>query len=192
MRLFYFIFSVIVAGGLFFYAGQSYAGQSYGADNIAFVNIQEIMRDSTAAKSVKEQLDVKQKSFQTEMTKKEEELQKEDQELGKERSVLAPDAFEKKVKEFKTKATQAQKEAQAKRDELYNASSSSLNEIQKAVFDIVSKMAKEKGYSVVLPSSELLYADNKMDITRDVLSKLNSALPKVSVKFKAATAKDEE
>ena len=76
---------------------------SYGVDNIAFVNIQEIMRDSTAAKSVKDQLDVKQKSFQAEMTRKEQDLQKEDQELGKERSVLAPDAFEKKVKRIQDK-----------------------------------------------------------------------------------------
>ena len=186
MKLRSLIFSTILAGGL------AFAAPSY-ADNIAFVNIQEIMRDSTAAKSVKEQLESKQKSFQDEMSKKEADLQKEDQELVKEHSVLAPDAFDKKAKEFKAKATSAQKDAQTKRDELYNASSSSLSEIQKAVFDIVSKMAKEKGYTAVLSVSELLYADPKLDVTKDVLSKLNTALPKVTVKFQAPPAtKDAE
>lgn len=173
----------------------SFSAAAQAADSIAYVNVQEIMRDSTAAKSVKDQLETKQKTFQAEMTKKEESLQKEDQDLGKERSVLAPDAFEKKVKDFKSRATAAQKDAQAKRDELYHASSSSLGEIQKVVFDIVSKMAKDKGYTVVMPASSLLYADPKLDITKDVLAKLNATLPKVTVKFEAVpvgSSKDEE
>lgn len=182
------ILASVAAGSLAFSAAAAFA------DSIAYVNIQEIMHESTAAKSVKEQLESKQKSFQAEMTKKEDSLQKEDQELGKQRSVLAPDAFEKKVKDFKARATAAQKDAQSKRDELYHASSSSLGEIQKVVFDIVSKMAKDKGYTVVMPASDLLYADPKLDITKDVLAKLNSQLPKVTVKFEASAtgSKDEE
>ncbi len=186
MKLKSLVFTTVMTGAM------AFAAASYAADTIAYVNIQEIMRDSTAAKSVKDQLENKQKSFQSEMAKKEEELQKEDQSLGKQRSVLAPEAFEKKVKEFKAKATAAQKDAQAKRDELYKASSSSLNEIQKAVFEIVSKMSKDKGYSAVLPASELLYADPKLDITKDVLTKLNGALPKVTVKFEHVATKDDE
>ena len=54
------------------------------------------------------------------------------------------------------------------------------------MLNIVGKLSKQKGYSVVLPTSQLLYADPKLDITNDVLSELNSTLPKVSVSFKAA------
>jgi outer membrane protein len=159
---------------------------------IATVNIQQIMHDSTAAKSVKEQLEAKQKAFQAQMSKKEEELQKEDQDLAKERAVLSPDAFDKKLKEFKEKATAAQKEVQAKRAELDNAFSTALLSIQKAISDIVSSVAKEKGYSVVIPASELLYVDQGLDITQTVLAKLNSTLPKVTVSFKSVAQKDDE
>jgi Skp family chaperone for outer membrane proteins len=72
---------------------------------IAAINIQQIMNDSTAAKSVREQLENKQKTFQAEITKKEESLQKEDQELAKQKSVLAKDAFEKKALEFRKEST---------------------------------------------------------------------------------------
>ncbi len=162
------------------------------SETLATVNIQEIMHNSTAAKSVKEQLDSKQKSFQAEMSKREEELQKEDQELGKQRAVLSPDAFDKKLKEFKAKATAAQKDVQSKRAALDNALSTSLSEIQKTIFNIVASIAKEKGYSVVLPSSQLLYADSKLDITREVLTKLDSTLPKVKVNFKGASSKERD
>jgi Skp family chaperone for outer membrane proteins len=185
MRLRSILFSLIAIGGL--------CTPALAAESIAIVNIQEIMKDSTAAKSIKDQLEAKQKTFQAEMSKKSEALQKEEQDLGKQRSVLSPDAWDKKANAFKAKAADAQKEVQSKRAELDNAFSSALNEIQKTVFDIVSGIAKDKGYSVVLPTSQLLYADSSLDITKTVLTKLNSTLPKVTVNFKAAaSSKDDE
>lgn len=161
------------------------------ADGVAVVNIQEIMHSSTAAKSVKEQLDAKRKSFQTEMSRKEAELQKEDQALGQQRSLLSPEAFDKKLKEFKAKANGAQKEVQTKGGELDSAVSASLNQIQKAIGEIVDDLAKQRGYTLVETTSQLLYADPKLDITQDVLTRLNKKLPKVSV-FKSTAAHDDE
>lgn len=167
------------------------ASAALAANTIATVNIPEIMQKSTAAQSIKEQLDGKQKAFQAEMTKKEEQLNNEEQEIRKQRSVLSPDAVEKKIKAFKKKAADAQKDVQAKRAELDSAFSESLGEIQKAVHDIVSQMAKEKGFIAVLPTTQMLWADPSLDITNDVLAKLNTTLPKVAVNFKeAAKAKE--
>ncbi|MEI6730683.1 MAG: OmpH family outer membrane protein, partial [Pseudomonadota bacterium] len=156
--------SLVAAASL---ASVSFAS-AIAADVVAVVNIQEIMRDASAAKSVKDQIEGKQKTFQTEMSKKEEDLQKEEQSLAKQRTVLSPEAFDKKVKDFKTKANAAQKDVQGKRAELDGAFSSALGEIQKSVLDIVAKIAKDKGYSVVVPSSQTLYFDAKLDITKDV------------------------
>ena len=59
-----------------FFATIALAAPVLAAGGIATVNIQQIMHDSTAAKSVKDQLEAKQKAFQAQMSKKEEELQK--------------------------------------------------------------------------------------------------------------------
>ncbi|MFO0389767.1 MAG: OmpH family outer membrane protein [Alphaproteobacteria bacterium] len=151
--------------------------------NFAVVNIQQIMKDSTAAKSVREQLESKQKTFQAEITKKEEQLKKEDQELAKQRSVLAKEAFEEKARAFRTKATDMQKEVQSKKAMLDNGFERALGDIQKVVSDIIVELAKEKGFSMAIPTSQILYADPKMDISAEVLEKLNKKLPKVDVKF---------
>lgn len=153
------------------------------AMSTAVVNIQQIMRDSTAAQNVRQQLEEKSKGFQAEITKKQEQLQKEEQELGKQRSVLSKSAFEDKARAFSKKATEAQKEAQSKKALLDNAFEHALNDIQKAVTDIISEMAKEKGFSVTIPTSQTLYYDAKLDITTEVLTRLNQKLTKVDVKF---------
>ncbi len=161
------------------------AASAADAPAIAVVNIQQIMKDSTAAKSVREQLENKQKAFQGEITKKEEQLQKEDQELGKQRSVLAKEAFEEKARAFRTKATDMQKEVQSKKAMLDNGFERALSDIQKAVTEIITDLSKEKGFSLAIPTSQILYADPTMDISSEVLVRLNKKLPKLDVKFDA-------
>jgi outer membrane protein len=151
--------------------------------SIAVVNMQVIMRESTSAKSVREQLESKQKSFYADMTKKEEALQKEDQELGKQQSVLSKEAFAEKRKAFVSKATEMQKEVQTKKSLLDAGLERSQNDILKAVNEIITGLAKEKRYTMVIQASPLLYADENLDVTKEVLDRLNKKLPKVDVKF---------
>ena len=151
---------------------------------IAVVDIQKIMRDSTAAKSVRTQLETKQKAYQAEIKKKEGDMQKQEQQLAKQRNTLSPEAFQKKVEEFRKKATTMQKDVQKKKAALDRGFEKSLNDIQKVVNEIITAQAKEKGFQIAIPSGQLLYAEPSMDITSTVLSQLNAKLPKVSVSFK--------
>jgi Skp family chaperone for outer membrane proteins len=61
------------------FAISAFALPAQAETKIGIVNIQKIMNDSTAAKSVRDQLQNKQKSFQAELNAKEKELLKEDQ-----------------------------------------------------------------------------------------------------------------
>lgn len=180
-----FIYSLLVGASLAF-ATPAFAEAAKPV--IAVVNIQQVMKDSTAAKTVREQLESKQKSFQTEITKKEDALKKEDQELGKQKSVLSKDAFEKKVTEFRVKATGVQKDVQAKKAQLDGAFEHSLNDIQQVVTEIISDLSKEKGFTIAVPTSQILYADKSLDISADVLERLNKKLPKLDVKFEEKSA----
>lgn len=150
---------------------------------LAVVNIQQIMRESKAAESVREQMKAKQKNFQTELDKLEKELQTEDQELAKQRSVLSQEAFEKKYQDFRQKAADGQKEVRTKRAALDKGFTQALSDIQKKVLDIVDTISKDKGYNAVISTSQMLYADPELDITQEVLSKLNSELPSLTVNF---------
>lgn len=180
------LYSVACAAMLMFTAPAMAADTTATASTgIAIVNIQQIMRDSTAAQNVREQLESKQKAFQSEISKKEESLQKEDQELGKKRSVLSKAAFDEKATAFRKKATDVQKEVQTKKATLDSAFEHALNDIQKVVTEVISDLAKEKNFSVAVPTSQILYGDTKLDISEEVLKRLNQKMPKYDVKFEA-------
>ncbi len=158
----------------------SFANALEGA---AVINIQDIMRDSLAAKSVKQKLEAKQKSFQNEMTAKEKELQNKEKALAGQQGKLSPAEFQAKVKSFRDSAAKAQRDVSKKKAKLDKAFADALAKIQKTVVGIVEGIAKERGVKVVLPTSQLLYADPSMDITKEVLGKLNQKLPSVKVNF---------
>lgn len=150
---------------------------------IAVINVQQVMGESVAAKSMRAQLEKKQNEFQEAISKKEKVLQKDDKELSKQRSVLSKEAFEKKLRTFQGKATQLQKDVQAKKALLEVSSARALSDIQKATTQIISDLAKEKGFKVAIPTSQVLYAEDSLDISDEVLKRLNKKLPKLVVTF---------
>lgn len=150
---------------------------------IGVVNTAKIMRDSKAAQSVRSQLQAKQKAFQAELDAKEKSLLAEDQALAKQQSSVEKAAFEQKVKEFRTKAANAQREVQQKKMAVEKALEGALADVQTTVLSIVKEVAAEKKLTLVVSSGAVLYAEPSLDITDEVLKRLNTKLPNVAVKF---------
>jgi outer membrane protein len=171
--------AVVVVSALALAAPAVHAEES----KVAVVNVQRIMKESKAALAAREQLKAKQQQFQEEITKTEKALKAQDQELEKQRTILSQEAFEKQVKDFRKKATDAQKDVQEKRMNLSKAFDASLSEIQVAVTSILNELAKEKGFELVIPASQLLYYGPTLEISDEVLKRLNEKLPTLTVKF---------
>lgn len=183
MRNTYSFFSIIATLAVFGLFAGAMPHSAHAQNKIAVVNIQQIMRESKAAESVRQQLKSKQQSFQTELDKEEAALQKEDQELAKQRSVLSQEAFEAKYKDFRKKAATAQQEVRAKRNKLDKGFTQALSDIQKKVTDIVAAISKDKGVDVAIAASPILYANPALDITQPVLDRLNKEMPNLTVNF---------
>ena len=163
-----------------------FATQAQAADapKIAIVDIQKIVAESSATKDINKQLEKKKNEFQSQINKQEEGLMKEDQELGKQKASLSAEAFDKKRKDFQVKVAGVQRDVQKKRTQLENAYTDALGKVQKTVVDIIKDIAAEKGFALAIPASQALYFQPQMDISGDVLSKLNSKLSTVSVEIK--------
>ncbi|MDB2414773.1 OmpH family outer membrane protein [Rickettsiales bacterium] len=151
------------------------------ASNIAVVDIKAIMEGSKAAEDVRNQIKKSRNKYQSEIAKKEETLRQDDQKLAKLHSTLSPEAFEAKKKEFKEKLIEVQRDVQIKRSKLDTALTKALETIQETILSIVEDLAKEKKFDLALPNSQVLYSDESLDITQEVLDLLNKKLPKVKI-----------
>ncbi len=151
------------------------------AGKVGVVDIQKIMRDSLAAKNLQSQISKKKDDFEAEIKKQEDELQKADKDLAEQRNVLSAEALEKKRNEFKSRLTKVQRNVQTRKAQLEDAYNKALSEIQTSVLKITADLAKEKNLALVIPTSQILYAQDKMNISDEVLKKLDKELPKVTV-----------
>lgn len=153
------------------------------AAEYAVINVQKIMQDSKVATSVRNQLKAKQDAFKSELDAKEDALQKEDQELAKQRTVLSQEEFNAKYNAFRKKAAETQKDVQVRRRALDKGFANAFAQIQKTVTDIAAEVCKEKSYNMAISANHVLYADPALDITGDVLSRLDQRMPSINVQF---------
>jgi len=150
---------------------------------IGVVNFGKITQTSKAATAVQNQVKAKQKAMQSEADAKEKALLAEDQALVKQKDGADKAAFEAKVKAFREKAAKEQRAWQEKKVGLNKSTGEALDTIQKSLVEVVKQVAAEKKLTLVISSAQVLYNDPALDITDEVLKRLDAKLPTVTVKF---------
>ncbi len=147
----------------------------------AVIDYQRILRDAAAARSIRDQIEARRKAYQDEISKQEQRLHEADKAVAKQRSLLTADAFAEKRRQYEQDVAEVQKMVQDRRRELDNVSAGALNEVKKALIEVVTSIAEERGFNLVLPSSDVLFFARKIDLTDEVLTKLDARLPDVRV-----------
>ena len=158
------------------------ASHATEGSTVVTVDIKKILKEAKVTKHVNEQITSKREVLQKKVSKQEEALRKEDKELAKERSVLAKDVFEKKVKEFREKVAKAQRDIQQENDKMQKAYNKAMAKVQETVVGVISELSEKNGFIVAIPKRQVLFIKKSQDITGDVLSLLDNRLPKLEVK----------
>lgn len=174
--------SFVAAAFLLGASGVAYAAPAkVPAPQIAVLDVQLIMRDSTAAAGVRSQMEKFQQQFQTEIGAQENALRQADQDLAQKKAVLSQEAFQQQAQEFQKKVTSLGELVQKRKKQLDDAYGASMKQIQDALMDVVQAQMRESGVNVVLPRSMVVDVSKDMDITQETLKRLNQKLPSVKV-----------
>ena len=152
-----------------------------GVLQIAVVDMERILREATAAVAIREQLDAARETFGQTMKVHEEELRTAEAELRRQRSVLAEDAFDEQRKAFEEKATSIQRKVQERNQYLEKTFNEAIAQLLDKSREIITKLAEERALDLVVTRRQVLLASKKLDLTEEVLTTLNAALPSVAV-----------
>ena len=165
----------------FLFGFNSIAETNYPFTSIAIVDLNLILTDSKAAKNATEQFEAIQKSTEDEIVASDKEMLDERNRLIEQQSVIAPEAFELKAKDFEKKLQNYNTEKQAKLRKLEGVLQKARNDILENVKPILEELSQELGVTVILEKNSVLLSANNMDITNDIVKKLNKKLPKIKV-----------
>jgi len=159
----------------------SIAETNYPNTSIAVVDLNLILSDSKAAKNATKQFEEIQKSTEDKIIASDKKMLEDRNKLIEQQSIIAPEAFELKAKDYENKLQDYQVDKQNKLRKLEGILQKARNEILENVKPILEDLSNELGVTVILEKNSVLLSANNMDITDDVIKKLNKKLPKIKV-----------
>jgi outer membrane protein len=164
------LFKVALVAGCMLFAGNFAKAQS----KIGYINFQQLLSLMPEAKTIKSQMDIYQKQFIDQLTAMNTEYQTKVQDYQKNNTTMTDairSAKQAELQDFQKRMQDYQNDAQQKVD-------AKTNELSKPLIDkaraALTDVAKEKGYTIVLDSSQtqLLVSPPSDDMLEAVKAKL--------------------
>lgn len=148
---------------------------------IAIVDVQRILQESLAAKSVQKQLEMQRSKFQTEIEKEENGLRQTEQDLSKAHDKMPSNVYAEREQQLRQRFLAVERHVQARRKVLDQAFTDSMNTVRSNLLEIVGAVSHERGVNLVIIKQQALWADQPLDVTDEVLSRLNKKISQVAV-----------
>tara|TARA_Y100001970_G_scaffold63620_1_gene81463 strand:- start:113 stop:649 length:537 start_codon:yes stop_codon:yes gene_type:complete len=151
------------------------------AEDVLIVNLQYVVSQSKSGVSLRKQSEVLNKEvidLRDEVTK---ELQAKGKKLEEDKTLLAPEVFQERVNALQTEAESKQQELQAKVQKIQEAIQRASTSIDSVMSPILTEIVNEKGAKILLDRQSILFGDPKLDISAEVVKRLNKRLPDIKV-----------
>lgn len=148
---------------------------------IIIVDVQQILHDSLVAKSIQKQMDQHTERYTKEVSKQENELRQTQDELESQRSVLTRDAFNAKMRDFQRRYDALDHSVQMARQALQQAYNNAMTKVENTALKIISNIAAQRKANLVITKAAVLFEEPGLDITQEVIRRLDATLPHVTL-----------
>lgn len=153
-----------------------------GGASIGVVDIQRLFRESTAGKSANQGLANLRAEYQTSVARIEEKLRVEEAELNRSRAAnVTPEQFETARRALQQRVQDSQRQVQERNNALDNAQAAVRDEILKNIQELVVAEMNARGYTIVLDQAQVLLSHDSLNMTAEVLRRLDQKLPTIKV-----------
>ncbi len=148
---------------------------------VAVLDVNLILRESSAAKAVRAQIDKQRDTYQAALVTQENKLRDADQKLSQERASLSQEEFLKRRDELGKQIEQLRVDSDKRKQALEKAFNSGMQQVTQSLGQVLSEIAKQRSLTLVLNKAMVPLSANDLDITQEALKMLNARLPSVAV-----------
>lgn len=149
---------------------------------IVIVNLERVVQTSAAGKIAEAELKIRLNRLQSRSEQLRTAFAAEEKTLLDTRptSIATGADWEAKLNNFKTRRNQAEQELIKTEKEFQASRRTIYMELNRAVQPIITAIMKERGASIALNESAILQYSGSVDVTNDVITRLNKVLPRIS------------
>ena len=159
-------------------AASAPAPATSGTIKIGVINVERLVQESALGKEAFNRVKKLNDSKKDEGDKLQKELRDMEQKLADQGSSMADDKRETLQKSYQEKAIAFKRFQDDANRDLEAAQKKELSELERRVFPVINQVGKEKGFTLIFNKfqSGLVFADDAVDITDDVLKVFNTTV----------------
>ena len=151
------------------------------ADLPRYLDFKYILNQSEAGKKAQAYLKKNLNDGIKKIKDKEKSIQEEEKKIIKQKKVISAEEYKKQVTNLRTKVASLQKERNELLDRIAKQRSKARNELLKNLNPIIQEYMQKNNVRVVLDKKSLLLADEKLDITKEIIELLNKKLKSIKL-----------
>jgi len=156
-------------------------GQSANPPVIAVLDVERILQQSAASKSMRPQIEKIRTDYRNDVKEQEGALMKAEKDLAQQRSVVSAEVFAQKRREFEDRARQAQNDVQDRKRIIDEALGKAIEKIRGSTEEIARDLASERKIDIILPRGAVFLAVQNLDVTNEIMKRLDAKLPTVTI-----------
>ena len=155
--------------------------EDWPVPRVAVLDVDRVRRTAVAVQSIRDQLNVYMDAYRAETLKEEQDIRAAEEEIAGKRALLTPDEYATERRKLEQRLAEAQGRVQRRREALERSHGEAMQRVQDALGRIVTEMATEKGVNLILRKEQVVFVVNSVEITDEVLRRLNQQMPTVVV-----------
>ena len=167
--------SLLVLFFLIFFSKISLSNEN----KIVYINLNKIMNNSIAGKSITSQLENNHKKNISKLKKIEEKLKKEESEIISQKNVLTKEEYEKKIIDLREKARKFRTERNENINNLNNQRLEATAKIINLIRPILSEYSEKNSISIIIDKKNVIIGKTALDITDDILKIVDNEISKI-------------
>ena len=153
----------------------------YSSEKIVYLDVEKIMQQSIAGKSIIAQLKKKREASISEFKKKEKQIMDKEKKLVAQKNVLSKEEFENKIIELRKDISNYQKERNKTSNEIARSRVKASTKLISKLTPILEEYSKKNSIRIIVQKKNIVMGKKEDDITKDILELVNQKVKNIKI-----------
>tara|TARA_Y100001958_G_C20907618_1_gene327057 strand:+ start:136 stop:648 length:513 start_codon:yes stop_codon:yes gene_type:complete len=149
---------------------------SYSQDQIVYLDLDKVVSNTKAGKSILIKLEKSKKNALLNFEKKEADLKKIEEEIKSQKNILSENEFKKKLFEFRKEVNDFRQNRQNVINDFNQKKKIEFEKFFKKITPIIENYVSEKNIDILLDRKNIFLASKKKNITKEIIEIIDSKI----------------
>ena len=145
-------------------------------ENIAYIDLDNIVKNTKAGKSIIDKLKASKDSALKKFEKKEKALKKVEEDINKQKNVLSKEELKNKISDFRKEIASFRNDREKLINDFNTKKIQEFDKFFKKITPIIGEYAEQKNIDIVLDKKNIFLANKNNDITNEIIKLIDDKI----------------